>query len=66
MAMTEITVDVGLEPTEKAKAFVRSVVVDVLKEMFADGAWMEERVNEAIGKAMVREARKIGFPVGVE
>lgn len=59
-----VTVNLDVEPTEKAKEFIRSVVVDVLKEMFADSTWLEERVNEATSKAMIKAIREAGRPIG--
>lgn len=57
MALGTITVDVGLEPTEKAKGFVRSVVIDVLKEAVGEGDWLERYIKEAIQKEIANQVK---------
>lgn len=57
----EMTVIVNLDiaPTEKAKEFVRQVVIDTLKELFTESTWLEERVNTCVEHAFARQVRQI-------
>lgn len=52
-----LQVDIGLEPTEQTRQFVRSIVVDVLKEMLASAAFGEDIskiVDTSVERAMTR------------
>lgn len=52
MANADITVNVGLEPTEEAKQFVRGLVLEALQELFAENQWVEQRIQEITERAM--------------
>jgi hypothetical protein len=66
MADANIIVNVGLEPTEAAKQFIRQTVIDVLKELFVETPWLEERVNEVVDQTMTRATRQLILASPVE
>lgn len=48
---TFVKVNMDVEPTETAKAFIRAEVIKVFRELFGDGAWLEELAVQALEKA---------------
>jgi hypothetical protein len=65
MADANVIVNVGLEPTEAAKQFVRQTVIVVLKELFLETPWLEERVNEVVNQAMASATERLHQAEGV-
>jgi hypothetical protein len=70
MASTDLTLSIDLEPTEQAKAFVRSVVVDVLRELVTEESWLSEHLqqvaNKATDKALLQMERTVRFTSGTQ
>ena len=46
-----VTINMDVEPTETAKAFIRTEVLKALKEALGDGKWLEELAVQALEKA---------------
>ena len=60
----EVTVKINIEVTEKGREIVKGVVIDVLKELFSDTPWLEERVNECVDQAFARKIAHLQVGVG--
>lgn len=41
------------EPTEEAKNFIRTTVIETLKETFEDATWLKELVQEEARKQLI-------------
>lgn len=66
MANADITVNVGLEPTEEAKQFVRGLVLKALQEILSENQWGERRVQEIVDQRMraaEQQVRLAGRPL---
>lgn len=48
---TTVKVNIDVEPTETAKAFIRNEVLKALQEALGDGKWLEELAVQALEKA---------------
>ena len=53
----EVLVNIDLEPTDKAKQFIRGVVIDTLKEIASEGDWLEQYIKRIVDKELTRQVK---------
>jgi hypothetical protein len=43
-----VKVNLDIEPTEKAKEFVRKIVLETMRDMLMESTWLQELLTERI------------------
>ncbi len=66
MASTDLhfTIRWDSEPSEQAQAFVKLAVLEALREIVTDTAWLKEIVQAEVHKAFQAEAKAINERIG--
>lgn len=54
--LAEVKVNLDLEPNERAKEFIRDVVIQTLKEVLTDPTWLEAHIDQTVEEVISRRA----------